>query len=44
MDVLAVNALKFLSWWLIERFAKETQDHPDDVMVCLQSKVCLRQF
>ena len=34
MDVQALSGVKFLSWWLVERFAKGTQDHPDDVMVC----------
>ena len=44
MGVLAVNGVKFLSWWLIGRSAKETADHPADIMVSLQSEVCSRQF
>ncbi len=44
VGVLAVNGVYFLSWWLIERSAKDTTDHPSDVMVCLQSEVCKRQF
>ena len=44
VGVLAVNGVKFLSWWLLERSAKETRDHPADVLVCMQSEVCQRQF
>ena len=36
MGVLAINGVKILSSWLIERSANETQEHPDDVVVCLQ--------